>query len=55
MTEKEIFINMIKTVTNNLFGEYWTEEKNGDFSIFNESNQKTTFEFDEEGDLIGYY
>lgn len=56
MTEKEIFINMIKRVSGDASSEfYWKEEENGEFSIFNDSIIKTTFTFDELGNLMWFY
>ena len=52
MTEKELFVNMVKRVfKDNPLGNFWTEEENGDFSIFNQFSEKTTFMFDSDGDL----
>ena len=55
MTEKEMFMNMIKRVAVNDSSEnFWKEEEYGNFSIFNASNEKTTFEFDDNGNLMWY-
>ena len=55
-TEKEVFVNMIKRISNdNSLGEFWTEEENGDVSIYNSSGKKTTFEFNKNGDLTWFY
>jgi hypothetical protein len=56
MTEKEIFVNMIKRVSGDDSSEnFWVEEENGDFSIFNDSYIKTTFKFDNNGNLEWFY
>lgn len=56
MTEKELFVNMIKRVSPDDCSEnFWVEEENGNFSIINESFIKTTFMFDNNGDLEYFY
>ncbi len=56
MTEKEMFINMIKRVSGDDSADhFWEENENGDFSIFNDSNIKTSFKFDDEDNLIWFY
>ena len=55
MTEREMFLNMIKRVTGAEDGEtyfYWTE--GNDVIISNECDSLTTFEFDDKGKLIWY-
>lgn len=55
MTEREIFLNMIRrvvdTVSTGNFENFFHEEDNGDITIFNEDCVETTFEFDENGSL----
>lgn len=55
MTEREIFLNMIKRVSGAEDGEtgfYWTEGNN--VIISNEADELTTFEFNNKGELIWY-
>lgn len=51
MTEKEILINMIKRVSEK--GHFYEEDGNH-FTIFNEDENATTFEFDKDGKLIWF-
>lgn len=52
MTEKELLVSMVKRVfKDNSLGNFWIEEENGDFSIFNQFSEKTTFMFDLDGNL----
>lgn len=57
MTEKEIFLNMLKRVVG--FEEHQENffhiEGSNSIVIFNENSEKTTFRFDNEGNLVWYY
>lgn len=55
MTEKEIFLNMLKRVSGEEAGDiyfYWTEGNN--VIISNEQDDITTFEFNDKGELVWY-
>ena len=56
MTEKEMFLNMLKRVSGAEDGEtyfYWTEGTN--VIISNEADMLTTFKFNDKGELVWYW
>ena len=57
MTEKEIFLNMLKRVCGYESGDsyfYW-EERGDTVVITNENDEITNFIFNNKGELIWYY
>lgn len=56
MTEREIFLNMIRRVVETVstekdFKNFFREEGDGNITIFNGNCVETTFEFDKNGSL----
>jgi len=52
MTEREMFLNMIKRVTENQIGEFYRiEEDDGSITIINSSLEETNFSFNADGTL----